>query len=222
MISFLSGLSKGILNIIYPPLCEACQVKIDPESGYACLCKNCVSKIKILNPPAAITRCDNIKVWAVCGYEGIAKDCIHLFKYNNRISLSKPLADIMSNFTNKNLADKKFDMIVPVPLHKTKMRERGFNQAELLARRLGKNTNRILCLDAVKRIKPTASQTGLSKTKRFTNLKGAFKITDGGKVSGKRILLIDDVFTTGSTISECAKTLLKAGAKSVSGLVLAK
>jgi len=222
MTHFLSDLSKGVLSIIYPALCEICQEKIDTETGYDSLCKDCINKIKTLEPAPRPKCSNNINVWAVCGYEGVAKDCIHLFKYNNRLNLSRPLAGLMSSFTDKNLADKKFDVIIPVPLHKTKMRERGFNQAELLARRLAKNTNCPLCTDAIKRIKPTISQTGLSKTKRFTNIRGAFKITDNNAVGGKNILLIDDVFTTGSTINEAAKTLLKSGAKSVEALVLAR
>lgn len=221
MITLLRDLSAGLLNLLYPPLCETCQQKIDTEKDNSPLCKNCLAKIKALKPQP-IAQYDYVKVWSVCGYEGLAKDCIHIFKYNNRQMLSAPLADLMSDFVNKNLSDEKFDIIVPIPLHRSKMRERGFNQAELLARDLAKAINTPVCVNILKRIKPTISQTGLSKTKRFTNLRGAFKITDSDAVCNRNILLIDDVCTTGSTLNEAAKTLLKSGAKSVKALVLAK
>ena len=221
MITLLRDLSTGLLNLLYPPLCETCQQKINTEKDKIPLCKNCLTKLKALKPQP-IAQYDHVRVWSVCGYEGLVKDCVHIFKYNNRQMLSAPLADLMSRFTNENLLDKKFDIIVPIPLHRSKMRERGFNQAELLAKDLAKAINTPVCANALKRIKPTISQTGLSKTKRFTNLRGAFKIDDNNVIYAKSILLIDDVCTTGSTLDEAAKILLKSGAKSVKALVFAK
>jgi len=128
----------------------------------------------------------------------------------------------MSDLANKNPFGEKFDLIIPIPLHRSKMRERGFNQAELLAKNMAKSINAPVCVNALKKTKATISQAGLSKTKRFTNLRGTFKITDSDVIYGKDILLVDDVCTTGSTINEAAKVLLKSGAKSVKALVLAK
>jgi ComF family protein len=158
----------------------------------------------------------------VCLYEGTAKNCIHLLKYNSRLKLAAPLGKLMFDFVNKNMDYEDFDMIVPVPLHSSRLRERGFNQAEVLSRKLSGYTKHPVCTNVLKRTKPTLSQTGLSKTKRFTNLQGAFKITKDAFVSGKKVLLVDDVFTTGSTVNEAAKALLKAGAESVDALVLAR
>ena len=221
MISYLSDLSKGLLNLIYPCVCEICKTKIQPEAKYNSLCQNCLNQIRLIKPVVSLKR-HNIEVWAICVYEGVAKDCIHLFKYNARLNLADPLGRLMSDFINNELSDKRFDTIIPVPLHSIRLRERGFNQAEILAKRIAKHTNHPVCTDALKRIKPTKTQTGLSKTKRFTNLSGAFKITKEDSIREKKILLIDDVFTTGSTINEAAKTLLRAKPKSVEALVLAR
>ena len=221
MISYLSDLAKGLLGLAYPAVCEACGAKINTDIESGCLCRNCLKqmiKVSPVNP----SRYKNINVWSICVYDGVVRECVHLFKYGSRLSLTKPLGQLMINFSNNCLKPKKFDIIVPVPLHRIRLRERGFNQAELLAKRLAAFTGRPLCLKAIKRVRPTAAQAGLSKTKRFANLKGAFKICDASRVTGKNILLIDDVLTTGSTLGECAKALLKAKAKSVEALVLAK
>jgi len=221
MISYVSDLFKGLLDLVYPPLCEICEAKLESKTKNSGLCGNCLNEIKLINNPTPL-KCNDLNVWAVCLYEGTAKKCIHLFKYNSRLNLAAPLSKLMFDFINKNMGCKNFDAIIPVPLHRSRLRERGFNQAEVLARKLSGYTRHSVCTNALKRVKPTLSQTGLCKTKRFTNLQGAFKITKGGFVSGKKILLIDDVFTTGSTINEAAKTLLKAGAESVEALVLAR
>jgi len=221
MISFLSDLSKGITNLIYPPLCEVCGVKIEPEPKQNSLCETCKNNITLIKPAVALKHND-INIWAVCAYEGVIKHCVHLFKYNARLNLLNALSSLMIDFIKNHLKDKKFDLIIPVPLHGARLRERGFNQAELLAKKISTHISQPLCLKALKRVKPTLTQTGLSKTKRFTNLKGAFKIIRDDFVYNKNILLIDDVFTTGSTIGEAAKTLLEAKAKSVEALVLAR
>jgi ComF family protein len=128
----------------------------------------------------------------------------------------------MADFLNNCVKQDGFDIIVPVPLYPSRFRQRGFNQAELLAKNVALFSGRPLAANAIKRIRPTLAQAGLSKTERFKNTRGAFKVTDAAGVCGKDVLIIDDVLTTGSTISECARALRKAGAKSISALVLAK
>lgn len=221
MFTYLSDLTKGLLGLLYPPVCEACGAKINTDIESGCLCHNCFKRMALVSA-ANPGRQGKINVWSVCAYEGVARECIHLFKYKARLGLLKPLSRLMQNFTNLYLKPYKFDIIVPVPLHRNRLRQRGFNQAELLARKLAEYTGLPVCAKAVKRVKPTLAQTGLSKTKRFANLKAAFEISDAASVAGKKVLIIDDVFTTGSTVAECAKVLLKAKAKSVSALVLAR
>jgi ComF family protein len=114
------------------------------------------------------------------------------------------------------------DVIIPVPLHPQRLREREYNQSLLLANRLSRQTGIPLLLACLLRIRPTVPQTSLSKKERLTNLRGAFSVSKPAYIQGKRILLVDDVFTTGTTLNECAKTLRRAGSGHVYGLTLAR
>lgn len=221
MISCITDAAKGLFNFIYPVACEICQTKIPPESGCAGLCQDCLKQMTLLKPTNPAKH-NGVNIWAACVYDGIAKECIHLFKYKERLGLSTLLGRIMSNFVNLYLEPAKFDIITPVPLHRSRLMQRGFNQAELLAKNTARGVGLPFYSNVLKRVKPTLAQAGLSKTKRFANLRGAFKINDGRLVDGRNILLIDDIFTTGSTIGECARALFKAKARSVSALVMAR
>src|SRR6185436_13251305 len=138
---------------------------------------------------------------------------IHHFKYSSRVSLAKPLGPLLREcFAAEGFEAK---VVLPVPLHRARARERGFNQAELLARQLGLEVNTRL----LKRRKNTPSQTGLSRSQRTLNLAAAFKVR--GKPP-ETVLLVDDVYTTGSTIHEIAKTLKRAGVQRVEVLTVAR
>jgi ComF family protein len=134
----------------------------------------------------------------------------------------KPLAATLTTYLERALAvDEAFDAVVPVPLHWRKKWSRGFNQSELLARHMA-GRRKLPLLNALRRRKTTAAQAGLSSAGRRRNVAGAFVARKAANVSGKRILLIDDVMTTGATASACATALKRAGAKSVSLLTLAR
>ncbi len=124
----------------------------------------------------------------------------------------------MSRILEEDARLKACDSIVPVPLSRTRLRERGYNQAELIANHIAKITEKNL-LNVLKRIKHTQAQANLSRKERIENVREAF-VADN-KVNGLRIIVIDDVFTTGSTLNECAKALYKKGAKEVYGLTFA-
>jgi ComF family protein len=151
-------------------------------------------------------------------YEGALRSLIHLFKYNGMKPLAKPLAAFLERAIP---IDQGFDAVVPVPLHWRKRWERGFNQAELLARLVAKH-RRVPLLEALKRKRSTAVQATLASAGRRRNVAGAFEIRSKAAVAGKRILLIDDVMTTGATASACASVLKRAGAQSVSLVTLAR
>ncbi len=138
---------------------------------------------------------------------------IHHFKYNDRVSLARPLGAAL----RACLEDEDFDaeLIVPVPLHRSRERERGYNQAELLAATLGRPVDRSL----LGRRRPTATQTGLTRHQRSLNVRGAFEVRR--KVSGS-VLIVDDVETTGSTINEVARVLQRGGASRIEVLTLAR
>jgi len=150
-------------------------------------------------------------------YEGALRDLIHLFKYQH----VKSAASLLGNFLNRALAETALPvdlLVVAVPLAKTRRRDRGFNQAEEIARafvRRRRSAGIELNTASLVRTRDTASQTGLTRHQRRLNLRGAFAVTQPERIKGRSILLVDDVMTTGTTAGECARVLLRAGAKKV-------
>jgi len=207
------------------------------------VCLNCWSKIK-KNLPPFCRRCGrnigntyilkNIcakcqrtdfgfdRALSPCVYEGVIKELIYQFKYGARDYLGKTLSRLLVDFIRDyNLELEPFNLIMPVPLHKRKLREREFNQAQILSEALASKLDMEVSTNELIRIRDTATQTDLTDKERWNNLKGSFMVTDKGKTAGKNILLIDDVLTTGATCSEAARALKKAGAGVVFVLTLA-
>jgi competence protein ComFC len=151
-------------------------------------------------------------------YEGTLRELVHLFKYGRMKPLGKTLADHLAAALPR---DKSFDAVVPMPLHWRREWQRGFNQSVLLARATARRCG-IPMVNAVRRTRATETQAGLSNARRRENVAGAFRVKKGALVEGRRILLIDDVMTTGATASACALALKRAGAKSVTLLALAR
>lgn len=150
-------------------------------------------------------------------YEGTLRQLIHLYKYGRMKPLARPLSDLLARALPR---DQQFDAVVAVPLHWRRKRSRGFNQSELLARSMAKRCG-IPMITAVRRRRATTVQAGLSNTRRRENVAGAFE-AKADAVKGMRILLVDDVMTTGATASACAQALKRGGAKSVAVLTLAR
>lgn len=233
---------KGLLDLIYPLTCQVCKIKLDFRNITG-LCESCWKKIQKNSPPFC-SKCgkslpgpsqDSLicgeclkkkfyfhRAWSVCLYEGVVKECIHLFKYSRRLCLLRPFSQLMIEFVRDYLDHNRYDFLVPVPLHKVKLREREFNQSLLLAQSVSRAFNLPLSTNNLRRIRTTPSQTQLNLQQRLTNIKGSFGVKDGPRLKDKRFLLVDDVFTTGSTVDECSKVLLKAGAKRVEVLTLAR
>lgn len=151
-------------------------------------------------------------------YEGTLRELIHLFKYSGMKPLGRTLAGHLMLALPR---DQQFDVAVPMPLHWRRQWQRGFNQSELLARAIARRWS-IPMKNAVRRTRATAAQAGLSNARRRENVAGAFRVKKTGQVEGRRVLLIDDVMTTGATASACALALKRAGAKSVTLLALAR
>lgn len=151
-------------------------------------------------------------------YEDELRQLIHLFKYARIQTLAGPLGRMLASAVPQ---DQEFDLIIPVPLHWWKQWRRGFNQSLLLAREVSRATGTKICR-AVRRVHSTQAQAGLTGHKRRENMRGAFRVLSRRQVANKRILLIDDVMTTGATAGSCARVLKRAGAARVTLLTLAR
>jgi ComF family protein len=151
-------------------------------------------------------------------YEGVLRELIHLYKYGGIKTLARPLGDLLAAALPRDL---EWNAVVPVPLHWRRQWKRGFNQSELLAQTIARRTG-LPVVNALRRVHATQTQAGLSKTNRRRNVAAAFRCKQPGAVAGKRILLIDDVMTTGSTAAACAFALKRAGARKVALLTVAR
>ncbi|HEX8490544.1 MAG TPA: ComF family protein [Chthoniobacterales bacterium] len=161
---------------------------------------------------------------AVAAYRsrGVVRKLVHNFKYGRQRHLRHPLSEwLRATLDDPRLRGRRFDMIVPVPLHAARERERGFNQATLLAELLADDIFVPLCA-VLERIRYTTTQTAYDRAERMENLHDAFRLRKNRDVRGLRVLLIDDVLTTGSTLSECARVLKAAGAISVHAATAAR
>ena len=153
--------------------------------------------------------------------DGTIRQAILLFKYGGRLSLGRHLGRLMVEVADRVLDPREFDLLIPVPLHPRREQERGFNQATLLAKEVGRGCGLPVGRRLLRRVLATDAQRGARK-EREENVKGAFRVTRPEKVEDCRLLLIDDVFTTGATVSECARALMAAGAAEVGVYTLAR
>ena len=233
---------NDVSDVIFPPQCLGCTEILHPHSRQL-FCSDCKEKIKFItgnlcpvcgtifpDSPAPSHLCGNClenKTYfscarAVVSYETIILHVIHQFKYGNNISVGALLASFMADFSFPDVDFTDYSLIIPVPLHIKRLRQRGFNQSLILAQALAKKWQIPVNFSLLKRHKFTLTQTGLNKAERNKNIKGAFEVSDKKNIAGKNVILIDDVYTTGATINECAKTLIKAGAQKVTVLTLAR
>lgn len=240
----LRRIINGLTDIVYPRTCLVCKNKLTAASPQDSLvCAACWNNIK-RNPPPFCHSCGRNLNWnnfaknicpactrkkvhfdrafSPCPYTGVIKELIHEFKYNGKDYLAGLLCRLMTEFIREyNLPMDCLDSIVPIPLHKTRLRQREFNQAELLAKHISSEFDKEVLSDILKRHRDTKTQTELAQIERFANVKGSFSITKADPIRGKNILLIDDVLTTAATSSEAALVLKNAGAKIVFVLTLA-
>jgi ComF family protein len=158
--------------------------------------------------------------------EGALMDAIHALKYDGKIQLARPLGRILLAALMREFIPEQIDVIVPVPLHRARLRQRGFNQVLLMLREwpdfpLVRQAGIVIEPRIIVRTVNTVSQTGLGRGKRKANVRGAFAVASPDRIKDRRVVVIDDVFTTGATSTECARMLVRAGAATVSVLTLA-
>jgi len=162
------------------------------------------------------------RVFAACPFDGPIAVLIRQFKFRGRTEVAVLGGQLLADSLQKETAQEKYDLLVPVPLHIRRLRQRGFNQSLLLAREMGRITAIDVNPHALKRHRWTMPQLGLDQKRRRLNVKGAFEVVESVHFRGKRILIIDDVLTTGCTVNECVGTLLDNGAKAVDVMTLAR
>ena len=209
-------------NISRLPVCDECLSSLQPMHGEFCaICSESVAGFagRAEGEPLLCGLCQRARppfeqAVAFGSYDGTLRELLHLFKYEGvrpaAAILGKLLAEAAQGLELKN------PVVVPVPLHRDRRRERGFNQAELIARAALPQFGMGVKFEAVlRRKRATDSQTGLTRHQRRTNVQGAFEVTNREKIVNRDVLLVDDVFTTGTTAAACAKVLLRAGARRV-------
>jgi len=192
------------------PLCPVCGIPF-PGAGDDHMCGACrQSKPDFYAARSALI------------YEGHCRDLVHAFKYRHKTHLRRPLALLAADSLRTFVATCAPELMVPVPLHIRRLRERGFNQAVLLGEIWAREWNIPLDRGAMRRIRWTEPQINLTAAQRRDNVKGAFDVRDADAVKGRRVLLVDDVYTTGSTVKECAGVLRAAGAREVAVVTVAR
>lgn len=239
----LAEAARRVSHLLLPVRCMICDAPLDGDP-IPFMCQACWSQLKPMTQPecprcgcpfgspvaaqfAPTLVCGDChrrppafsKAWSCYRYDSPLKDAIHLFKYQRKVVLARPLASLL---LSRRIDPQDYDLVMPVPLHPDRLREREFNQALLLADHLARRLNLPLSYDNLIRTYPTPPQSELSRAARLTNLRRSFAVRQPAAIRGRRILLIDDVFTTGTTINECAKALRKAGAGPVSACTLAR
>ncbi len=233
------GVLRTALDLALPPLCPACREPIEGRG----LCPTCWSKLSFItrpycerlgtpfvyDPGPGILSMEAIadppaynRARAAVRFDEISRALVHGLKYGDRLDLAPMMGRWISQAGRELLAEA--DALVPVPLHWRRLWARRFNQSTVLATTVSRQTGVPVAAGALKRIKPTAQQVGLSRTERAANVQGAFRVPADGKpaVTGRRLVLIDDVLTSGATVDGCARALLRAGAANVDVLVFAR
>src|SRR6201997_630238 len=230
---------RAALDLALPPLCAACREPVDGKG----LCPACWSKLSFItrpycerlgipfvyDPGPGILSMEAIadppayhRARAAVRFDEVARALVHGIKYGDRLDLAPMMGRWISHAGRELLAEA--DALVPVPLHWRRLWARRFNQSAMLAATISAESGVPIATAALKRVKATVQQVGLSRAERGDNIQGAFKVPDGGKaaVAGRRLVLVDDVLTSGATVEGCAKALLRAGAANVDVLVFAR
>ncbi len=230
------GVLSACLDLLYPPVCQLCHdQRASARDGF--VCGQCRTHVRFIRPPFCdrcglpfagdlttafvCTNCHELELHftrarSAVVAKGVVLEAIHRFKYSRALWFETFLADLLVREAAPALmADGSWDLLMPVPLHPVKLREREFNQAARLAKHLARATQIPLNEKILRRRHPTATQTLLTRDERAANMKNAFAVRRAAAVKARRIVLVDDVFTTGATTNACAQALRRAGAAEV-------
>jgi ComF family protein len=233
------GVLRSALDLALPQLCPACRETVEGRG----LCASCWSKLSFItrpycerlgipfvyDPGPGILSMEAIadppsynRARAAVRFDEISRALVHALKYGDRLDLAPMMGRWVAQAGHELLADA--DALVPVPLHWRRQWARRFNQSAMLAATISAASGVPIAAGALKRVKATVQQVGLSRAERGDNIQGAFRVLETGKaaVAGRRLVLIDDVLTSGATVEGCARALLRAGAANVDVLIFAR
>lgn len=236
-------LIRSFLSLIFPLECRICKKSLE-AGNLTYICPECFRQISSIKepychkcsrpfnspdyPPAQICRdCRSRRpyfgrIYALGRYKGVLREAILLLKYKRVKALILPLGKLLIQYCQENLKMDDFDLIFPVPLFRSRRKEREFNQAEAFARIIGKHFLLSTSVGNLLRKRDTKGMSSLSCEERRKNVKNAFMVKRKEEVRSRSILLIDDICTTGATVDECSRMLLQAGAKKIIVLILAR
>ncbi len=226
---FFETATNQLLGFFFPSFCTACKTKLaDTEK---CVCKSCISKNQIADPERMerefhrkFSHSNIISAFQsafVFEKDKELQDILHALKYNNKFQVGKFLGGLIANQVGEQVKTWNADMIIPVPLHSLKKAERGYNQAELICKGISKVLSIPTKPNVLKRSRYTLSQTTMTLEERKENVHKAFVLRKKKNVISKRIIIVDDVLTTGATITECGRVLKENGAEEVYALSVA-
>jgi len=237
---FLGGIVEDIACFLFPPFCVTCEMTL--PDGRKVICGKCrrdiFGSIQVSLPycpychtsfPDYFQRCRDCggmkspgKLYALSEMDNNLLKYLHSFKYHGRVEIGEEFARKAHEVFRDASFINEADIIIPVPLHFRKRLDRGYNQAGIFSEHLSLLFDRPLDRISLKRITNTRSQTRLNPKQRFANVKGAFRVKERSAIKGKKILLVDDIVTTGATLFECARTLRRAGAAEVISFTIAR
>jgi ComF family protein len=235
----MRAFARATIDLALPPLCPACRQPVADQG----LCATCWSKLSFITRPycerlgipfvydpgpgllsmEAIANPPSYgRARAAVRFDEVSRALVHALKYGDRLDLAPMMGRWLERAGQELLADA--DALVPVPLHWRRLWARRFNQSAALAKTVAARTGLPIATGALTRVKPTIQQVGLSRPQRAANVQGAFRVPEAGRaaVAGRRLVLIDDVITSGATVDGCARALLRGGAARVDVLVFAR
>lgn len=235
----LSDLARGLRDLVFPPVCARCRALVEGESAF---CSACAQAL-VHDPHSTCPRCAATvgdftdttngcpdcceqvlhfdKAFRLGAYDGVLRDVILQMKHRSFEMLAERVGQLWAAHLGARFKQANAEVVIPVPLHWWRRLRRGYNQSESLAAAIATDLGVVCRPTWLRRIRPTKSQTGLSGPERRANLRGAFSAGKRAQLKGKRVLLIDDVLTTGATASEAARALKSAGAAYVEVAILA-
>lgn len=209
--SKICSICWGKLEFISSPSCAKCDYPFEFDIGHDALCGSCLNEAPLFDKAISVLR-----------YTALSKVMVHRLKYSDKLHIAKHFASLLFKKIHKDV--HKFDFIIPVPMHRKKMRSRFYNQAALMVTHLSGYSAIVPLHNGLLKTKHHKSQTGLSRGIRKENVKNTFGINKKyiSLIKGKNILLVDDVYTTGATVNECSKVLRRSGCGSITVITLAR